>query len=189
MCQSSLGGDHVGLRRFSRDLAELPRVANVRHLPYPSTIELGRAVSVHGSASEPGRSCLAERRRIRPHSILMSRSPGSFVPVPPGLPRDELVAALAKTFPHAASAPGEPRASFDSPWVGGRAAAQRQLETLEPSRYARNRNFTDGAVSRLSPWIRHGVLSLAEVRDAALTRVADPTEAEKFISELAWRDY
>jgi deoxyribodipyrimidine photo-lyase len=63
------------------------------------------------------------------------------------------------------------------------------LETLDPSRYARSRNFTDGAVSRLSPWIRHGVLSLAEVRDAALEKVADPKEAEKFISELAWRDY
>lgn len=189
MCQSPLGWDHAGLRRFSRDFAELPRVATVRHLPYPSTIELGRAVSVHGSASEQGRQCHAEHRRIRPHSILMPRSPGSFVPVPPGLTRDKLVAALSKAFPHAASAPGEPRASLESPWVGGRTVAMRQLEALDPSRYARSRNFTDGAVSRLSPWIRHGVLSLAEVRDAALGRVARPTEAENFISELAWRDY
>jgi len=63
------------------------------------------------------------------------------------------------------------------------------LEVLDPSRYARSRNFTDGAVSRLSPWIRHGTLSLAEVRDVALAKVEDPKEAEKYVSELAWRDY
>jgi deoxyribodipyrimidine photo-lyase len=74
-------------------------------------------------------------------------------------------------------------------WGGGRAAAMEHLAVLDPVRYARSRNFTDGAVARLSPWIRHGVLSLAEVRDAALARVGEPTDAEKFISELAWRDY
>jgi deoxyribodipyrimidine photo-lyase len=44
-------------------------------------------------------------------------------------------------------------------------------------------------VSRLSPWIRHGVLSIAEVRDAALARVERPEQAEKFVAELGWHDY
>ena len=65
----------------------------------------------------------------------------------------------------------------------------RQLEAIDPLAYGRTRNHVDGAVTRLSPWIRHGVLSLAEVRDAALARVADPAQAAKLVSELGWRDY
>ena len=39
------------------------------------------------------------------------------------------------------------------------------------------------------PYIRHGILSLDEVRNHALACVANAKEAEKFIEELAWRDY
>lgn len=54
--------------------------------------------------------------------------------------------------------------------------------------YARSRNFLDGAVTRLSPYLRHGILTLAEVRDAARLR-APATPIEKFVQELAWREY
>lgn len=72
---------------------------------------------------------------------------------------------------------------------GGRAAALAAVEEIDPVPYARTRNHLDGAITRLSPWLRHGVLSTAEVRDVALRRVARPEFAEKLISELAWRDY
>jgi deoxyribodipyrimidine photo-lyase len=72
---------------------------------------------------------------------------------------------------------------------GGRRAALEALRQIDPVAYARSRNFLGGAVTRLSPYLRHGVLTLAEVRDAALRRVRRPEEAEKFISELGWRDY
>lgn len=72
---------------------------------------------------------------------------------------------------------------------GGRAAALAALASIDPATYARTRNDLAGAITRLSPWLRHGVLSTAEVRDAALACVASPMEAEKLISELAWRDY
>ena len=78
-----------------------------------------------------------------------------------------------------------PRADF----AGGRQAALARLESLAPAAYGRTRNFLAGNVSRLSPWIRHGVLSLAEVRDRALAVVPEPSDAEKFVSELGWRDY
>jgi len=113
----------------------------------------------------------------------------SLVPVPVGLGRQELVAALAEAFPEAASAAGEPAAGAGLQVRGGRAAALARLADLDPAAYARSRNQVTGAVSRLSPWIRHGVLSLAEVRDAAVGRVTDPEAAEKFISELGWREY
>jgi deoxyribodipyrimidine photo-lyase len=60
---------------------------------------------------------------------------------------------------------------------------------VNPDRYARTRNFLDGAVSRLSPYIRHGVLTLAEVRDRALQSVRNAAQAYKFVYELAWREY
>jgi len=101
------------------------------------------------------------------------------------LPRTELVAALRRLFPEAAAG-----AAGGSDWArGGRAAACVLLESIDPDRYAQTRNHVSGAVTRLSPWLRHGVLSLAEVRDAALARVRRPEEAAKLISELGWRDY
>ena len=104
------------------------------------------------------------------------------------LARRDLVARLAELFP--AVAPGDPvTATAHVTERGGRAAALERLETIDPVAYARTRNHVDGAVSRLSPWIRHGVLSLAEVRDAALARVTRSEDAEKFVSELGWRDY
>jgi deoxyribodipyrimidine photolyase len=54
---------------------------------------------------------------------------------------------------------------------GRRAAAQQRLAAIDPARYGASRNHLDGAVTRLSPYIRHGVLSLAEVRDAVFERL------------------
>ncbi|GGS07628.1 FAD-binding domain-containing protein [Deinococcus sedimenti] len=74
---------------------------------------------------------------------------------------------------------------------GGRAAALEALARLDPVTYGRDRSSLDGHVSRLSPYIRHGVLTLAEVRDAALARVpaTAPSRAWKFVNELSWHDY
>lgn len=58
--------------------------------------------------------------------------------------------------------------------------------------YANNRNHDDGArrtnVSQLSPWLRAGLLSEAEVVDAVLGEHS-PSAAEKFIAEVFWRVY
>jgi deoxyribodipyrimidine photo-lyase len=73
---------------------------------------------------------------------------------------------------------------------GGRSAAEAQLAHLQAGKtYEKSRNDLNGAVSHLSPYIRHGVLSLAEVRDFALQQVHQPNDAEKFINELAVREY
>jgi len=83
-----------------------------------------------------------------------------------------------------------------SAWPGGRQAAEQRLEAIDPARYGSSRNHLDGAVTRLSPYIRHGVLTLAEVRDAVFARLG-PLETtaqrrragERLIAELGWRDY
>ncbi len=76
-----------------------------------------------------------------------------------------------------------------SPTRGGRVAALETLAKIQPEAYERSRNFLSGDVTRLSAYLRHGVLTLAEVRDYALQHVADPTRAGKLVNEFAWRDY
>ncbi|MGI4854997.1 MAG: FAD-binding domain-containing protein [Janthinobacterium lividum] len=98
--------------------------------------------------------------------------------------REELAAALRPLFPHLL-----PSDSALSPTRGGRAAARQVLAQVKPGRYERSRNYLDGDVTRLSAYLRHGVLTLAEVRDSALQQVSTPREAGKLINEYAWRDY
>ena len=76
-----------------------------------------------------------------------------------------------------------------SPTLGGRRAALDTLALIKPEPYERNRNFLSGDVTRLSAYLRHGVLTLAEVRDYALEQASDPWRAGKLINEFAWRDY
>lgn len=76
-----------------------------------------------------------------------------------------------------------------SPIRGGVKAARERLNEIDPIAYGRTRNHLDGAVTQLSPFIRHGVVSLAQVRDRVLTSVNEPSDAEKMVQQLAWRDY
>lgn len=106
------------------------------------------------------------------------------------LPRDlnersALNSLLLQEFPNAS---GEL-----SPIEGGRAAADRQLAAIDAKRYGRSRNHLNGAVTRLSPYIRHGILTLAEVRDAVFSQLKQNNQGRddggKLINELGWRDF
>jgi deoxyribodipyrimidine photo-lyase len=106
----------------------------------------------------------------------------------PGCDREQLVAELARVIP--AADRGQSHASVVGlPIRGGRRAALARMAAIDPVAYARTRNHVAGAVTGLSPWIRHGVVSLAEVRDRALALVRCPDDATKLVSELGWRDY
>lgn len=72
---------------------------------------------------------------------------------------------------------------------GGRAEANVRLAAIDPVAYGRTRNHLDGAVTQLSPFITHGVVSLPDVRNRVLGAVDDPVMAEKMVQQLAWRDY
>lgn len=64
-----------------------------------------------------------------------------------------------------------------------------KVENIDLIKYARTRNFTDGAVTQLSPYISRGVISTKFVLDAILAKNYKFHEIEKFVMELAWRDY
>lgn len=98
--------------------------------------------------------------------------------------RDDLLSYLRDQFPEAVEID-----DHLTDTQGGRSAALEKLERVRPRQYAKTRNYLNGAVTNLSPYIRHGVLSLAEVRDYVLEQVKRPEDAEKLINELAWRDY
>ncbi len=75
-----------------------------------------------------------------------------------------------------------------------RAAALQRLQQFLPRAgqdYARNRNLDlpgQPHVSALSPWLRHRLLTEAEVIAAAVDRHGR-IAAEKFVSEVLWRSY
>lgn len=66
-----------------------------------------------------------------------------------------------------------------------------KLEAFLPyagTSYAQGRNFVPGVVSGLSPFLRHRLITEAEVV-AAVLREHSEKEAEKFIQEICWRTY
>ena len=67
-------------------------------------------------------------------------------------------------------------------------AAQVLLAAVRPSAYARTRNAIDGAVTGLSPYITHGLLSLPEVL-ADVDRKHMLDVQHKLVFELGWRAY
>ena len=69
-----------------------------------------------------------------------------------------------------------------------REAALVRLAAVRPAAYARSRNALDGAVTRLSPYLTHGVLTLPETHAAIAARHAlDPQH--KLVYEFGWREY
>lgn len=63
------------------------------------------------------------------------------------------------------------------------------VATIDPKLYAKTRNFGDGAVTKLSPYISRGVISTRYVYQYILSLEKPWHETEKLIQELAWRDY
>ena len=68
------------------------------------------------------------------------------------------------------------------------AAIEERIAQINPSKYAKSRNFINGAVTYLSPYISRGVISLPQVKDIIASKFKY-YESEKLIQELAWREY
>ncbi len=67
-------------------------------------------------------------------------------------------------------------------------AARERIAAVRPGAYARSRNSLDGAVTGLSPYLTHGVVSPREVLAGVCQRY--PLEVQhKFVYELGWRAF
>jgi len=69
-----------------------------------------------------------------------------------------------------------------------RQAALARVPAVSPGDYARSRNAIEGAVTGLSPYITHGLISLPEVLAGVIAK--HPLDVQhKFVFELGWREY
>jgi deoxyribodipyrimidine photo-lyase len=69
-----------------------------------------------------------------------------------------------------------------------RSAALAHIARVRPAAYARTRNHLDGAVTGLSPYLTHGLVTLPEVLAGVLQR--EPLEVQhKLVFELGWREF
>jgi deoxyribodipyrimidine photo-lyase len=64
-----------------------------------------------------------------------------------------------------------------------------RIETIDPINYAKTRNFLNGQITYLSPYISRGVISVKQILDSILNKGYPIQAAEKLIQELAWREY
>ena len=64
-----------------------------------------------------------------------------------------------------------------------------KIQLVNPVAYGSSRNYIDGAVSYLSPYISRGVISTKQALQNMVARGFKPRQMEKFVQELAWRDY
>lgn len=69
------------------------------------------------------------------------------------------------------------------------AAILERIENFDPVRYGKTRNFIDGDVTYLSPYISRGVISVKQVKETVMQKGFKPYQVEKFLQELAWREY
>lgn len=64
-----------------------------------------------------------------------------------------------------------------------------RIEAVDPIKYAQTRNYANGRITYLAPYLSRGVISLPQVLKSVLKKGYSIKAAEKLIQELAWREY
>lgn len=104
-------------------------------------------------------------------------------PIKLNLPADrvERIQYVRRMFPQAKGR------NLTPDWAGGRLYALDKLAELDAESYEKNRNFINGSVSKLSPYLRHGCITPKEILMDVHHRFG--SKANKFIAELAYRKF
>lgn len=68
------------------------------------------------------------------------------------------------------------------------AAAVHRVEAIRPGEYARTRNHVQGAVTGLSPYVTHGLITLRDVLQR-VNHKASLAVGHKLVYEFGWREY
>jgi len=64
-----------------------------------------------------------------------------------------------------------------------------KIEEIDPIKYGKTRNYVNGAVTYLSPYISRGIISTKQVLSNVIAKGYKIHEIESFVKELCWRDY
>lgn len=81
-----------------------------------------------------------------------------------------------------------PQQKVGERFIGGREAAVTKLNNINPLAYARTRNHATGAVTQLSPYVRHGVITSVKIQQH-LKQHFPPEQHEKLLQQLSWRSF
>lgn len=81
-----------------------------------------------------------------------------------------------------------PRIEWPSGLAPHRDAALERIRCIDPEGYARTRNALEGAVTGLSPYLTHGLVTLPEVLAAVLAKLPLAV-GHKLVYEFGWREY
>lgn len=65
----------------------------------------------------------------------------------------------------------------------------KRIDAIDPFIYAKSRNYTNGAVTRLSPWISRSVISTKTIYQRLRSKGYKMEDMESLVKELCWRDY
>ena len=64
-----------------------------------------------------------------------------------------------------------------------------KINQIDPVKYGQTRNYINGAVTYLSPYIARGVISTKQVLEIIVAKGYKIPQIESFVKELCWRDY
>jgi deoxyribodipyrimidine photo-lyase len=64
-----------------------------------------------------------------------------------------------------------------------------KIDQIDPLKYGSTRNYVDGAVTGLSPYISRGVISNKQVLESVLKKGYKMSQIKPFVKQLCWRDY
>jgi deoxyribodipyrimidine photo-lyase len=64
-----------------------------------------------------------------------------------------------------------------------------KINNIDPVKYGQTRNYINGAVTYLSPYIARGVISTKQVLEIIVAKGYKIPQIESFVKELCWRDY
>ena len=63
------------------------------------------------------------------------------------------------------------------------------LDHIDPIKYGNSRNYVNGAVTKLSPYVSRGVISVKTIFDHIIAKGYHKNEIKSFVQQLAWREY
>ena len=69
------------------------------------------------------------------------------------------------------------------------ASILKKIEAINPVKYAHSRNYIDGQVNYLSPYISRGVISTKQILNSLQGKGYSFEQLEPLIQQLCWRDY
>ena len=64
-----------------------------------------------------------------------------------------------------------------------------KLNSIDPIQYGKTRNYIDGKITYLSPYISRGILTTKQIFNHIIKQSYSWDEIEIFVKELAWRDF